>query len=540
MSRARLLSSLSLVLALAPSVVLAAAVAACGGGGSTGANATGEDATADGAEGGQNAGGGEGGWGGGNDGPSGDDSAADSTVDAPGQDVGTAPAEAGGEAGPVDAGSEAAPEEAGGGTEASTDGSSEGGSSDAGRDADASATDASDAATCIESVYGDFYGRADGTLVYGPTSTAIVDDATSVALTGITQVVDISGYFACGLRGDGTVWCWPIWSGETNSSGELGNGHLGGTVPAIGHATQVVTNAADAGAPTYLTGVTSISVQTNTSYTSPVCAIRSDKTVWCWGSSTAQTVSQDGLFWGTTGSVASEPYAIEIAAGPPNDAGVRPKLTADQVSVGFRHACVLLAGKVSCWGTNIAGNLGDGTYNYQAYPVPVTTGYGLPATIDAVGCGADFTCALASGDIWCWGTSAEGQLGNPSVPKGTCGNCTPFPVQVQEELPDGGVGQVPDGGVNQHPFTGATFMRIGYQFGCALDGAGTVWCWGAAAAGSTFTPVAAPFSQYVSGVPTTGVTHLSAIGEGFGDSLRYVTSSGVYVDGTHVATPSCQ
>jgi alpha-tubulin suppressor-like RCC1 family protein len=415
-------------------------------------------------------------------------------------------------------------------------------SADAPLDAPPEASDASDTGTfCVAAIYGDHYVRPDGELIYGPngTHTVITSATTSTPLLGITEVVQQSGDHACGLRAsDGTVWCWALSTLGGNANGDLGNGSFGGTNLGVGVATEVVTNAADAGAPVYLTGVVHLSTASDTYYTFPTCAIRSDKTVWCWG----DTSSEEGdLFQGTTGSNASVPYAIPIAAAP-GDGGPPPPLTADQVSVGARHACVLLGGQVSCWGQNISGNLanGDVSLAYKAYPQPVVPGYGLPATVDAIGSGYDFTCALAGGQVWCWGTNGWDQIGDPSAPRAICNSnyCQPQPTPVQASVPDGGMTPVVDAGVSPNPLSNITSIVIGYQFGCALDTGGDVWCWGAYSAGVSDVAEATPFTSTMA--PYTGVTQISGAGEGIGDGLRYTTASGVYVAGGRAYAPYCQ
>ncbi len=340
-------------------------------------------------------------------------------------------------------------------------------------------------------IFGDHYLRTDGELFYAPNGahTLVTSGVTGLPLLGITEVTQQSDH-ACGLVSDGTVWCWPLFASGGNSNGDLGNGSFNGTNPGIGVATQVVTSVPDGGAPTYLTGAIHISTASDTQYTFPTCAIRSDHTLWCWGFSTAQTTGPDGLFWGSTGNTQSVDVATPIAASA-SDGGPPPTALADQISVGFHHACILWSGKVSCWGQNVAGNLGIGNANlsFQAYPAPVMTGIGLPATVDEIGSGFDFSCARAGGGVWCWGTNNGPEVGNPGVASSICNSnyCVPVPVPVQQSTADdGGVTAVPDAGTNQFPLVGAVSLYVGYQFACALDAAGTAWCWGATEAGVTW------------------------------------------------------
>ena len=341
-------------------------------------------------------------------------------------------------------------------------------------------------------LFGDHYLRSDGELFYDPNGTAILvkSAATGLALLGITEVVQQQDH-ACGIANDGTAWCWPLSASAGNANGDLGNGSFGGTNLGIGVATQVVTNVSDAGVPSYLTGAVHISTASDTEYTFPTCVIRSDHTLWCWGSSTAETNGPDGLFWCTTGNTQSVDVATPIAASA-SDGGPPPTILADQISLGDRHACFVYLGKVSCWGQNVAGNLGIGNANlsFQPYPVSVMTGYGLPATVDEIGSGYDFSCARAGGSVWCWGTNSDQNIGNPGVAPSICNSnyCVPVPAQVQESTADGGLTAIPDAGTNQSPLVNAVSLYVGYQFACVIDTSGTIWCWGASAAGVTYKP----------------------------------------------------
>ncbi|CAN0089640.1 unnamed protein product [Scytosiphon promiscuus] len=92
-------------------------------------------------------------------------------------------------------------------------------------------------------------------------------------------------------------------------------------------------------------------------------------------------------------------------------------VTAEAVSAGCRHTCVLLDdGTVKCFGYNNYGQLGQGSTN-SAGDEAGTMGDNL-ATVPldgvAVGiaAGCDFSCALMDGGaIMCWGRNTWGQLG---------------------------------------------------------------------------------------------------------------------------------
>ena len=96
---------------------------------------------------------------------------------------------------------------------------------------------------------------------------------------------------------------------------------------------------------------------------------------------------------------------LNLAAGPPASAQT-PLTGASSVSVGHLHACANVNGGVKCWGDNIVSQLGDGTEINRAIAVDVL---GLPAgsNVTAVAAGVEHTCAVASGDVLCWGRKRE-------------------------------------------------------------------------------------------------------------------------------------
>lgn len=86
---------------------------------------------------------------------------------------------------------------------------------------------------------------------------------------------------------------------------------------------------------------------------------------------------------------------------------------------------------------------------------PASLNWVSPAPIIAISAGASHTCALSSASIvTCWGDNSEGQLGD-----GTRSNrSTPAPVIELTTL--------------------ITAIAAGGGHSCALDNAGSVWCWG--------------------------------------------------------------
>ena len=81
-----------------------------------------------------------------------------------------------------------------------------------------------------------------------------------------------------------------------------------------------------------------------------------------------------------------------------------------QVSAGSDFVCARLAsGAVRCWGANYHGGLGDGTTTARTDPVAVI-GVGDATDISA---GDEHACAVRrDGTVWCWGTNRFGVLGD--------------------------------------------------------------------------------------------------------------------------------
>ncbi|HEY3452578.1 MAG TPA: putative Ig domain-containing protein [Myxococcales bacterium] len=79
------------------------------------------------------------------------------------------------------------------------------------------------------------------------------------------------------------------------------------------------------------------------------------------------------------------------------------------LALGWDHTCALMGGGVQCWGLNVNGQLGDGSYDDRSAPVPVS---GILGGATAITAGASHTCAIVNGGAWCWGGNSFGQLGD--------------------------------------------------------------------------------------------------------------------------------
>lgn len=136
--------------------------------------------------------------------------------------------------------------------------------------------------------------------------------------------------------------------------------------------------------------------------------------------------------------------------GPPLDA-----LPVDELAAGRDHVCARSMGDVLCWGSNQNGQLGTGA---PVDPDPVPAPVMLPAPAVRLTAGRRHTCAvLAPGDdIVCWGRNDLGQIGADTT---NFKHTTPLPIAAELD------GLVVD-------------LRASLDGTCALTDAGSLWCWG--------------------------------------------------------------
>jgi len=155
--------------------------------------------------------------------------------------------------------------------------------------------------------------------------------------------------------------------------------------------------------------------------------------------------------WNVTGEVGDGTFIQRLKA-----VSVTGNIAFASLTAGAAHTCGLSAnGSTYCWGGNSSGQLGDGTTFVRSAPVIVT---GNPAFASVVG-GNQLTCAVTLiGAAYCWGRNTEGQLGD-----GTTSNSS-APVLVAGSLT-------------------LASVSPGTTHSCALTPNGAAWCWGRNAEG---------------------------------------------------------
>ncbi len=222
--------------------------------------------------------------------------------------------------------------------------------------------------------------------------------------------------FTCALSVQGTAWCW-----GQNLNGELGLAEGSRTarttpvpVPGVGP------------------GLKSMAVGGF-----HACAVTAAGGVVCWGR------DLDGALG--DGAEEGGPGAVGVVG---LNSGVR------SLAAGAAHSCALLdSGIVKCWGSNAFGQVGDGTSGAER-PAPADV-IELGGSATLIEAGDAHTCAvLADGGVRCWGSNADGQLGDGS----TANRSRPVLVQGLQ------------GGVRALAASGNAT--------CALTVDGAVYCWG--------------------------------------------------------------
>ena len=102
--------------------------------------------------------------------------------------------------------------------------------------------------------------------------------------------------------------------------------------------------------------------------------------------------------------------AFAVAPGPAAGAtSAYLRSPAVTLAVGGTHTLALRAnGRIQAWGSNLYGQLGDGTTTQRTSP----TWAGSDTDWVAVACGANHSVALkANGTLYAWGQNIDGQLG---------------------------------------------------------------------------------------------------------------------------------
>ncbi len=242
-----------------------------------------------------------------------------------------------------------------------------------------------------------------------------------------------------------TVVCW-----GAGGRGQLGNGGVTGSTT-----------------PVVATGVSSVKdLSVNGDHS---CALLADGTAKCWGENSDGEAGN-----GTSGGYQATAVVASGLTG------------ARAIAAGYFHSCAVLAnGTASCWGGNLRGQLGSGSFTSQSVPGPVT-GLPLVSIGGRVSAGLYHSCGVEpNGGVKCWGNNVDGQVGDGSV--------------TQRNAP------VVSG------VSGVLDVCAGNYHSCALLADGTAKCWGYNTFGQAGTGSSSPATIPTPGSPVLGLTGAVAI-----------------------------
>jgi alpha-tubulin suppressor-like RCC1 family protein len=193
-----------------------------------------------------------------------------------------------------------------------------------------------------------------------------------VAVTGglVFSTLSVGPHHSCGVTVNGAAYCWGY-----NFHGQLGDGTTTdrwSPVPVLG-------------------GLTFAAITAGAAHT---CGVTTSGAAYCWGENSFGQLGNEAVIDRTS------PEAVRAA----------PIFTS--LSAGAQHTCgVTSEGQVFCWGRNAFGELGDGTRTDRSIPTRVALGgAGRQPRLST---GAYSTCVVTEGyAAFCWGSNVEGQLGD--------------------------------------------------------------------------------------------------------------------------------
>jgi alpha-tubulin suppressor-like RCC1 family protein len=306
----------------------------------------------------------------------------------------------------------------------------------------------------------------------------------------VVQEISASGTYTCAMA-DNTGWCW-----GANSTGQLGNKANTNTKLPV----KVLKSDG-----TTLTNMVHVVASVNGGHS---CAITDTNLLWCWGLNGSGQLGI-GTTISTNGAV-----RVKKSASLTLD-------TVSAVSVGGEHTCAIVATTVYCWGNSLYGETGLGTISTKTtYASIVKNANGTSFTgVSEISAGFRHTCAVKSGNVWCWGLGLQGQLGDDILRANKTN-----PVQVVKS----------DGST----LSDVTHVSSRGFHTCAMTSAGEMWCWGynefgqigdgttlAGTVGSNTTPPGRTRAVQVlrsAGTPLTGVT---AIAVGYSSSCALISGA---------------
>ncbi|HLY09783.1 MAG TPA: RCC1 repeat-containing protein [Planctomycetota bacterium] len=349
------------------------------------------------------------------------------------------------------------------------------------------------------------------------TQTSRIDPVVVTNLTDITALA-AGSYHSLALASDGRVWAW---------GGLFRTPQGAGTATASGTSLPLVVpnlSAVQAIGAGYFYSV----------------ALRSDGSLWSWGSNTSGLLGFPGA-----GTASLLPVEIPLL-------GQIQALAAGQYDAAAIQAGGLLWG----WGDNTYGQLGNGSAGIVPLPIPARD----LASLSAIGFGSGAGLALRSDHtLWSWGDGSVGQLGDGGAARATgdrvqvsapAGLSSPVALAVSAGLDlvlnsDGSVwswGNDDDYALGhtttifnlpeQIPtLSGITGIAAGNQNGFAVGAGGVVWGWGFNGIGNAGTGTSP--NDVPTPTPLPGLSGITAVASGVSAGLALGPGGAVWTWGNN-------
>jgi alpha-tubulin suppressor-like RCC1 family protein len=230
------------------------------------------------------------------------------------------------------------------------------------------------------------------------------------------------------IKTDGTLWTW----------GDQDRGTLGNGVTTGNRSTPVTTFAGG-------TNWKQVSCANQSSGGANIAAIKSDGTLWTWGSGDSGRLG--------VGDTLSRSTPVTTFAGGTNW---------KQVSVGDQHtAAVKTDGTLWLWGTQFGGRLGNGDASTSNASTPVTTFAGGTNWKQVSAAGFNTAAIKTDGTLWVWGNGTNGRLGNAVITGDVSTPVTTFA-----------------GGTNWKQVSSGNQELGATSHTAAIKTDGTLWVWG--------------------------------------------------------------
>lgn len=273
---------------------------------------------------------------------------------------------------------------------------------------------------CARSRFGDLSCWGDNSQGQLGNGTTLLTDHVTTRVLDLGEKINAGAEHTCAIRGSEAL-CW----GE-GEYGQLGAGsYLDALLPS----------------PTTFARIDVAEISSGGRHT---CTITDEHEVYCWGDNTYRQLGT-----GSAQPKSARPVWLSDIFGLDG----APQVTS--LSSGTEHTCAVRSdGRALCWGRNADGQLGSNSTADRAAAKSVRTILSQDLTgVTNVSAGDRHSCAVANGDVYCWGAGDFGQLGNGT----TSGRTT----------------------ATQVVFTGAARrVAASHTHTCALSTEGDVYCWG--------------------------------------------------------------